>query len=262
MDRRALHRCGSVAITAVAALAVSVTACSRPQMVRGECQPVHGGDVCVWGEVSGNTLLAFGATVPMRVVEHAPEEVPMAWPPVPAAVIALPEAVASATGFTELTVFWEPHGHPPGPYLTPHFDFHFYSIPTAARAAIDCTDASKPPQLATGYELPDVTIDPIGDLVGLCVPGMGMHALPASELHATTPFEKTMVLGYYQGRSIFVEPMLTSAALRAGHSFTLDIPEVPGRPAASRYPRKFRADYDAVVQEYTFTFHDFTGGAS
>jgi len=159
-------------------------------------------------------------------------------------------------------VFWEPHGHPPGPYLTPHFDFHFYSVSRADVQAIDCADATKPAQLAAGYELADVTIEPIGHLVGLCVPQMGMHALPAAELVSTTPFEKTMVLGYYEGQSIFVEPMITRAALLARHSFTLDIPEIPGRPAASRYPRKFRADYDAVGQEYTFTFHDFTGGTS
>jgi hypothetical protein len=249
---RPRHR-GAIA-GVITAVAVTLTACNRRQVVQGECRAVHGADICSWGEVSGSTVLAFGATVPMAAIANAPDDAPMAWPPVANAVIRLPDRVAAATGFDNLTVFWEPHGHPPEPYLTPHFDFHFYHMPVADVAAIDCADSTKPERLAAGYELPDVTIPPVGNLVGLCVPGMGMHALLATELEATTLFEKTLVLGYYQGRPLFVEPMLTRATLLERRSFTLDVPEVPGRAATGRYPTRFRADYDSVAQSYRFVF--------
>jgi len=241
MNRTARPPLQYLSAAATAALLLGLAGCAKPRMVQGECHAVNG-----------------TATVPLPMVENAPDEAPMEWPPVPAAVLRLPEVVSANTGFDELTVFWEPHGHPPGPYLTPHFDFHFYSISGANVQAIDCADSTKPAQLAAGYELPDVTIEPIGDLVGLCVPGMGMHALPAAELASTAPFEKTMVLGYYAGQPIFVEPMITSAALLERHSFTLDIPEIPGGAANVRYPKKFSADYDAVAHTYTFRFSDFT----
>lgn len=249
---------------AIVALALSVTACAkapRSEIVQGECKPVHGADVCTWGEVTGGTVVAFGASVPLGAIENAPADREMAFPPAADAIVALPETVANATGFHSLTVFWEPHGHPPGPYLTPHFDFHFYHITPAELSAIDCADSTKPAQLAAGYELPDVTIEGLGNLVGLCVPQMGMHSLLASELTSEQPFAKTMVLGYYGGRPIFVEPMLTSATLLERRSFTLDLPDVPGRAPAGRYPTTFRADYDSVAQAYRFVFSDLAGAS-
>ena len=129
---------------ALGVLVIGLAACSNQQIVQGECRPVNGADICVWGEMSGNTLVAFGATVPMRSVENAPADDSMVWPPVAAAAIPLPEAVRSATGVENLTVYWEPHGHPPGPYLTPHFDFHFNAISIATIDAFDCADKTKP----------------------------------------------------------------------------------------------------------------------
>jgi hypothetical protein len=235
-------------------LVIGLVGCSKRQLVQGECRPVNGADVCAWGETTGDAIVAFGATVPIGAVENAPPDAPMAWPPASAAVIPLPEAVSSATGFKVMTVFWEPHGHPPGPYLVPHFDFHFYTISADELGAIDCADSTKPARLPSAYELPDVSIPQLGTLLGLCVPTMGMHSLPGAELHAATPFQKTMIVGYYGGRPIFVEPMITRAALLERRSFSLDIPDVPDRPTGVRYPTKFVADYDNSAQAYRFAF--------
>ena len=245
-----------LALAAVSMLVIGLAACSKQQVVQGECRPVNGAEVCVWGETSGNTLVAFGATVPVGSAENAPADAPMAWPPVANAVIPLPQAVSSATGFKVMTLFWEPHGHPPGPYLVPHFDFHFYAISADEVGAIDCADSTKPGQLPAAYELPDVNIPGVGMLLGLCVPKMGMHSLLGAELHATTPFQKTMIVGYYGGRPIFVEPMITRATLLERRSFSIGIPEVPDRPTGVRYPTTFRADYDSTAQTYRFVFSD------
>jgi len=258
------HRGGGLASAGLALLVTGLVACSkhRQEIVQGECRPVHGADICVWGEVSGNTLVAFGATVPVGSVENAPAEAPMVWPPVVAATIPLPEVVKSATGFDNLRIFWEVHGHPPGPYLVPHFDFHFYTIPAADVAAIDCADSTKPGQLPAAYELPDVSIPQIGNLIGLCVPGMGMHSLLGAELHAPTAFQKTMVVGYYHRQPIFIEPMITRATLLQLRSFPLPVPRVPGWPAKGRYPTTFQADYDSTAQAYKFVFSDFRGAGT
>jgi hypothetical protein len=249
--------------SALAMLVIGLAACSkRPQVVQGECRPANGADLCAWGETSGNALVAFGVTVPVSSIENAPEDAPMAWPPVAAAVIPLPDAVSSATGFKVMTLFWEPHGHPPGPYLTPHFDFHFYTSTTGEVDAIDCADSTKPARLPAGYELPDVNIPQLGTLLGLCVPKMGMHALLGTEVRAATPFEKTMVVGYYGGRPIYVEPMITRAALLERRSFSIAVPDVPDRPAGARYPTTFRADYDSAAQSYRFVFSGLTAPGS
>jgi hypothetical protein len=239
---------------ALGLLVAGTAACSRERLVQGECKPLNDGQICTWARMSGNTLLAFGATIPLRVVEGAPAEEPMVWPPKAAVTIAMPAVVDSAAGFSNMNVFWEPHGHPPGPYLVPHFDFHFNNISQTDVAAIDCADSTKPAVVPAAYELPDVTIPQVGTLVGLCVPTMGMHALPSAELRSTVPFEKTMIVGYYHQRPIFIEPMITRALLMERRTFSLDVPGVTGEPANVRLPSGFQAQYDSTTQAYRFEF--------
>ena len=230
--------------------------------VQGECADGFQAQLCTWARMEGTRVVAVGLTVPMASIENAPDDQPMVWPPAITATLRMPEVAHRPAGLTELTVFWEAHGHPPGPYLTPHFDFHFYTIPRAERLAIDCTDETKPPVMPAGYSLPDVTLPPplaemAGDtiLTGLCVRQMGMHSLLTAELESTQTFRGTMVVGFYRGVPIFIEPMLTRSLLLEKRSFDLPIPALPGMAGA--YPRAFRAEYDAGRQRYQFVFSDF-----
>ncbi len=231
---------------------------------RGDCVEVFQAQVCTWARMRGDSVIDAGAMVPLAMIENAPKDYPMAWPPAPLASIPLPQAAQQATGLKHLTVYWESMGHPPGPYLTPHFDFHFYTVSAEQRTAMDCADLSKPSALPAGYSLPDVTLPPpmaamIGSssLIGLCVPGMGMHSLLTTELESTDLFRGTMVVGWYQGKPIFIEPMLTKAMLMERRSFDLPIPSIPGLTGNS--PRAFRAEYDEQQKVYRFVFTDFAG---
>jgi hypothetical protein len=231
-------------------------ACGGPQIVQGDCRSVHGADICLWTEMTASAPSSFGLTVPLRAIEAAPADAPMTWPPVAAATIPVPAALTSATAIETVTIFWEPHGHPPGPYLTPHFDFHFNTLSAAALDQIDCADTTKPATLPAAYGMTDVDAGPLGMLVGLCVPKMGMHAVPASELQMTEPFQKTMIVGYYGAKPIFIEPMITRATLLERHNFAMTVPDVPGRAAGARLPTRFRADYDAAAASYRFVFSE------
>jgi hypothetical protein len=251
----------ALAVTAL----VLLGACSKPVPVaeiQGECGDMFQGKVCTWARMQGDSVIDLGALVPVASIESAPKEYAMAWPPKPVTALALPAAAQQKSGFTHLTIFWEAMGHPPGPYLTPHFDFHFYTISQEQRGAMDCSDLSKPSALPTGYSLPDVTLPPpmaemigISNLVGLCVPGMGMHSLLTTELESTSTFRGTMVVGYYQGKPIFVEPMITQTMLMEKQAFDLAIPAIPGMEGSR--PRAFRAEYDQQRQAYRFVFSDF-----
>jgi hypothetical protein len=110
--------------------------------------------------------------------------------------------------------------------------------------------------------LPDVSIQQLGTLLGLCVPTMAMHSLLGAELPAATPFQKTLIVGYYGGRPIFVEPMMTRAALLERRSFRPDMPEVPDRPATVRYPTEFLAANDKSAQAYRFVFSALSAAAN
>lgn len=156
-----------------------------------------------------------------------------------------------------MTVNWEGHGHPPAAFLAPHFDFHFYSIDQDAVGAIDCSDETRPATLPTGYTLPDIEVPGMGTLVGLCVPMMGMHAMPTPDASATEAFDASMIVGYYAGRPVFFEPMVARDFLRQRSNFDLPMPAVAGLPPGVRYPTAFRADFDAASDAYRFVFSGF-----
>jgi len=246
--------------------AVEFSACAKADSTTetsGGCATVFGGEVCSWSKATGGNTVEVGMTVPLSTIEGAPDGEMPAWPPQAAATLNVPDAARAASGIRIITMFWEAMGHPPGPYLVPHFDFHFNLISPADVAAIDCADTTKPAALPAAFGLPDVELPPemaamtgVATLVGLCVPRMGMHSMLASELASTTPFEGTMVIGYYHGNPIFVEPMITRSKLMAKQSFDLAVPEVPGLSGA--HPTRFHAEYDAASNAYRFVFSEFS----
>ncbi len=107
--------------------------------------------------------------------------------------------------------------------------------------------------VTAGYTLPDVNVPQLGELVGLCVPAMGMHAVPNGDLDIQTPWESSLLLGYYGAKPIFIEPMVARAFLLQKRSFSLAIPEIERIPQV-RYPRRFRAVYLAKSKRYDFIF--------
>ncbi len=247
-------RASRVSTVAVGVLVAVLAACGGERIVQGECQRVFDGDVCTWGTMVGGDVTQFGATVSMTSVENAPAHGEMVFPPPFVGLVPLPQEVASATGFNHLAVNWEPHGHPPALFLTPHFDFHFYTVDPARVRTIDCADRRKPTVVPAAYTLPDLDIPGLGQLVGLCVPTMGMHAMPAAELDKTTPFGASMIVGYYGQDLIFLEPMIARAKLLEAQSFTMDVPAVQSPGAKVRWPKGFEARYDAGSRTYQFVF--------
>jgi hypothetical protein len=191
----------------------------------------------------------------MSTVESAPAEGELVMPPVTHARIALPQAVRDATGVDHLGVNWEVYGHPPTTFMTPHFDFHFYTWSGAAIEAIDCSDLSKPEQLPDGYILPDIGIPEMNmTLVGLCVPEMGMHGVLESEYNNTEFFDGSMIIGYYNQEVIFIEPMVAKHHLMKRQDFDLDMPRLAHLRQGTATPADFEARYDASQDAYHLVF--------
>ncbi|MHC4308300.1 MAG: DUF5602 domain-containing protein [Planctomycetota bacterium] len=244
----------------VGMIIVGLAACGGgEQVVEGDCQTVFEGDLCTWGTMAGDEVTEFGATIPVAFVENAPMEGEMMFPPPFVAVVALPAEVAAATGFNHLGVNWELFGHPPETWLTPHFDFHFYTVTPETVQGIDCADTSKPAELPDEYAMPDLEIPEMGiTLVGACVPTMGMHSAKASELENPEVFEGSMIVGYYEEDLIFLEPMIAKAKLMKQESFPMAVPAVPNAPANVKWPSSFEAVYDAEARAYRFVFSGFS----
>lgn len=243
----------------VIALTAATATGLRPRASGDTCTPVLGSEVCTWVVMDGERVVELGADIPMALIESVPTDVEMVWPPAALAVVALPEGARAALGLDHMAVNWEAHGHPPATFLTRHFDFHFYNITREEVEGIDCVDASKPSELPAGYALPDIEAPGLGMLVGLCVPHMGMHAMPEADVAATDVFEASMIVGYYGGRPVFFEPMVSRDVLLGRSDFTVPMPRVGGLPSGVRYPTRFRAEYDEDSDQYRLVFGGFPG---
>ncbi len=243
-----------LAVSVLILWACAASAFAKPRkFTEGPCSVLFGVRVCSFYQMRSGKVSEFGLTVPLAAIQRAPANPPMNWPPRQDAVIPFAPEVEAQTGFTFADIYAEAHGHPPQAYMSPHFDFHFYFISQHELEGVDCKDSSKPSALPAGYALPDITVPSIGELTGLCVPLMGMHAVPDADLTAAAPWAASMLVGYYSQKPIFLEPMVSSARLLEQHGFSLAIPRI--EPTAHvRYPKRFRAVYLAKSKTYNLIF--------
>ncbi|HZF66817.1 MAG TPA: DUF5602 domain-containing protein [Gemmatirosa sp.] len=184
-------------------------------------------------------------------------------------LLPLPTQQASAFKFVELD--WNPRGHG-FPYTEPHFDFHFYTISQAERAAIVPSDpawAAKARNEPAAASVPAYYANPATILglppEALAVPQMGMHWLdlrspevqpPGSPTHR--PFTTTFIYGAWDGQLIFMEPMITRAFIMAKRDATdpavrdevIPISTSSSYPSGGFRPNAYRVAYDAQAKEY------------
>ena len=166
---------------------------------------------------------------------------------------------------------WNSQGHPPvGVYSIPHFDFHFYTIDTASKAAILPGETDAPNELGEFAEGPfaerAMKAPTAGYLPahyayapGSAVPMMGGHWIdPAShEFHGTT-FDKTFIYGTWDGEVIFLEPMITRAYIESKPEGSTPIAAPDSVPAPGWYPSAYAVKYDAEAKEYRIALIGFS----
>jgi hypothetical protein len=175
-------------------------------------------------------------------------------PTVPTTEFIIPMPSQAPTSvFKHIGINWQPNGHPPPMvYTVPHFDVHYYLIPMSERDAMTPADptfaakAAKAP--APGEAPPSYVPDP------QAIPRMGNHwSDPTSHEFHGSAFTNTMIYGFYDGRMIFIEPMMTKAYLESKPNETKAL-KIPAKyPAPGRYPTSYRVAFEATTKEYRVT---------
>lgn len=148
-------------------------------------------------------------------------------------------AKAGNTPFQHVLLDWNSKGHEPaGIYDTPHFDFHFYTVPDAERKTIPLyeQDSMKFKNLPAPAYMPPTYIALPGG-----VPQMGVHWLDVTtpEINGQ-PFTQTFLFGSYDGKVTFYEPMITEAFIKANPNFERAIPQPAKYQKDGWYPTKMR----------------------
>ncbi|MBX6330947.1 MAG: hypothetical protein IRY91_03770 [Gemmatimonadaceae bacterium] len=155
------------------------------------------------------------------------------------------------TRFRHVLLNWNPRGHePPGIYDTPHFDFHFYVIDSAARVAIDPADPEyqrKAERKPAAEWIPARYVMP----APLAFARMGVHWVDTTSAELKgEPFTRTFIYGSWDGRVIFVEPMVTKAYLETQPEFSATLPAPPRGRGDGYYPEGYSVRWDAARKEY------------
>lgn len=153
----------------------------------------------------------------------------------------LPEGTFKPYKFISMN--WNPHGHEPDNiYTLPHFDYHFYLINRDEQIAITCTasDASVCVQEPSAENKIDhYAPTPAG------VPQMGWHwvDLLSGEFNGEK-FTKTFLYGYYSGKIIFIEPMITVDFLNSKNTSISSIRRPQQFSFNGYYPSEMKISYD------------------
>ena len=294
----------------VSLLAVALTACSDPSVARlfsgaplsgtidarrakiddpfarreyGPAVKVGNGTVrtyVVFGEANRAAPLEVGVAMSEGAMEGLPARNPHAAHAAAASshehidnhvyLLSLPKRGVAPYQFVELD--WNPGGHePPGIYDQPHFDFHFYTISQAERAAIVPSDSQfqqKADMLPAEAQRPPfyaMAAPPGAPAPG--VPLMGVHWIDvrSPELQkmmgkpeAYRPFTTTFIYGSWAGRFTFVEPMITRAHIMSKRTATdlalrnevITVPTAKQYSPAGYYPSAYRIAWDPKAKEY------------
>jgi hypothetical protein len=202
----------------------------------------------------------------LRITEDAlvglPETPPANDPAALMITLQLP-AEAAAIGFDHVDLAWNPQGHePPGVYDLPHFDVHFYTISPAEKNAIlpdDPQFAEKAANLPAAGVTPPTYVPPPGDPAALAVPRMGLHwtSTEAPEANGET-FTNTLLFGSWDGRFIFMEPMITKAYLETHPTATISVPQPAGWVATTHYPTSYTLTFDESAREFRIALAGLT----
>ncbi len=176
--------------------------------------------------------------------------------------LALPPE-AAPTAYKTVNVGWMANGHD-APYDRPHFDFHFYTITAAERAAIDPAD---PAWAQKAGNLPAAALVPtryfaLSTLINkpaaaVTVPGMGLHWLDVASPELQAPdspghreFTHTFFYGSWDGAMIFAEPMITKALLERRESVSAALPAAAHYAPAGLHARGYRVYWDEARQRH------------
>lgn len=175
--------------------------------------------------------------------------------------LAMPaEAAAAGVPIRWVMVNWNPEGHlAPAPpvWANPHFDVHFYLVDSAEVNAIrpgpcgefiDCEHfriASTP--LPPAHH-PEGYLD-----VGAAVPAMGNHLIDSADPEIRDPalgFSSTFIYGTWDGRLIFLEPMVSYRLLASRPDQCRDLKRPAAFAVPGYYPTRYCVRYDRATSEY------------
>jgi hypothetical protein len=161
------------------------------------------------------------------------------------------------------TVNWNPEGHlAPAPpvWSAAHFDFHFFMVEPAliqgirtgpCAEFIHCEDFARASTPLPEQHVPEGYVD-----VGAAVAAMGNHLVDSRDPELADPkfgFSRTFIYGAYDGKLIFLEPMVSHRFLSSRPQRCTPVRAPKAYATAGYYPTSYCVRYDAASATYRVT---------
>jgi hypothetical protein len=243
----------SIAPLGAVFIALGTVDAAQAATIYGDSQQLGDGFVRTFVTLDdeGNPL-DIGITLTAEVLSNLPSEQERY-----AYEVSFPEE-ASATAFNHMVFHWNPHGHEPGPFLVPHFDFGFSRISREERQAIVPTsdDWNKV------YKLPSPEFSPAGYVpgpTGGAEPTLGNFWVdPTSPAFQGEPLTEVFLYASYDGEIVLDAISTTPAFLETKPNLTRTL-KIPAAYSKSGYnPTEYSVTYDATSQEYRMALSGMT----
>jgi hypothetical protein len=161
------------------------------------------------------------------------------------------------------TVNWNPEGHQaPAPpvWSAPHFDFHFFMVEPAlihgirtgpCAEFIHCEDAARAGTPLPEQHAPEGYVD-----VGAAVAAMGNHLVDSRDPELADPtlgFSHTFIYGTFDGKLIFLEPMVSHSFLSSRPQQCRPVRAPKAYATTAYYPTTYCVRHDAASATYRVT---------
>ena len=200
---------------------------------KGVEQTIGDGKVYSWVKFTGDKPNSIGMTFSKGALNNIPHNGGISM------IVALPTEAIGKTPFDHIYLDFSHTGHEPiGIYDKAHFDVHFMMQPNAERSVI-------PPYLpATSAKFDNLPPDGIMPIpyfrLPAGVPLMGVHwANPTSTELNGGKFTETLIMGSYDGKMTFIEPMVSLDLLLTSPAITKNIPIPTKFAKAGYFPMKY-----------------------
>lgn len=163
----------------------------------------------------------------------------------------LPMPADNNTPINHISMDYAVHGHPPDSiYTVAHFDVHFYMISDKEKNAISLDD----PKIDI---LPPADMIPKNYIAGANEPKMGKHWADTTshEFHGHE-FTSTFIYGSFDGKFIFLEPMIALSYLKTKPNVSLPITPLARTLQGSLAARKYTIQWETIDKEYVVALTD------
>lgn len=199
---------------------------------------VGNGYVFSWMRViDNNTPWEIGIDITSAVLEDLPKDSGLIEP----AIIPLPEIAEKLTPFNHISITWNPENFSDIPdFKQAHFNFYFYTIPINDRMSIPPWSEETNPPFSTyppkNYLPKDYSplINGIGSYSEI-----GRHWL-SSDSKSYLPLADAFSFGTYEGKLIFLNPIVTFPVLKSGEEIKKPISQPLYYPGGKPFPREYK----------------------